>query len=60
MTDSLSWGAGVHIPQAALLPLHGRGAGDLLGQMPEFTGTSQQTLPSTTGESGREQSDRGS
>jgi len=50
MTDSLSWGSGVHIPQVTLLPLHGRGAGDLLGQMPKPIGTSQQTLSSTIGQ----------
>jgi len=57
MTDSLSWGSGVHIPQVTLLPLHGRGAGDLLGQMPKPIGTSQQTLSSTIGQLSREQSD---
>lgn len=58
--DSFSWSTGVHIPQVAVLPLYGRSAGNLLGQMPEPIGTSQQTLPSTIGESSREQGDRGS
>lgn len=59
-TDSLSWSTGVHIPQIAVLPLYGRSASNLLGKMPEPIGTSQQTLPSTIGESSREQGDRGS